>query len=163
MRSIFAAKKPIAIEVMEVSGNRVMTRFKLENGKLPLLTSGGREFRQHAEHAEGSDTTPRLARSESTAHRVKKQQHHQIANRAAQPSRAAAPRSSDAHKSASPFRRLSAFLESASGQGQKAAKFAVLTPDHAGFPNRAKRSEGSDSTPIRNARVSACVPLCAIL
>ena len=29
LRSIFAAKKPIAIEVMEVSGNRVMTRSKL--------------------------------------------------------------------------------------------------------------------------------------
>ena len=29
LRSIFATKKPIAIEVMEVSGNRVMTRSKL--------------------------------------------------------------------------------------------------------------------------------------
>ena len=29
-----------------------------ENGKLAALTSGGREFRQHAKHAEGSDTTP---------------------------------------------------------------------------------------------------------
>ena len=36
-------------------------------------------------------------------------------------------------------------------QGPKAAKFAVLTPGHAGFPNRAKRSEGSDTTPIQNA------------
>ena len=48
-------------------------------------------------------------------------------------------------------------------QGQKAAKFAVLIPGRAGFPNRAKRSEGNDSAPIRNARVSACEPLCAIL
>ena len=39
-----------------------------------------------------------LARSESTAHRAKKQQHHQIANRVAQPSGAATPRNSDAHK-----------------------------------------------------------------
>ena len=33
-------------------------------------------------------------------------------------------------------------------QDPKAAKFAVLSPGHAGFPNRAKRSEGSNSAPI---------------
>ena len=65
--------------------------------------------------------------------------------------------------SASLFRRLSAFFGSTSDQGQKAAKFAVLTPGHAGVPNRAKRSEGSDSAPIQNAPVSPCKPLCAIL
>ena len=36
-------------------------------------------------------------------------------------------------------------------QDPKAAKFAVLIPGRAGFPNRAKRSEGSDSAPIQNA------------
>ena len=64
--------------------------------------------------------------------------------------------------SASLFRRLSAFFGSTPGQGQKAAKFAVLIPGRAGFPNRVKRSEGSDTTPIRNTPVSPCVPLCAI-
>ena len=64
--------------------------------------------------------------------------------------------------SASLSRRLSAFFGSAPDQGQKAAKFAVLTPGRAGFPNRAKRSEGSNSAPIRNTPVSPCVPLCAI-
>ena len=49
--------------------------------------------------------------------------------------------------SASLFRRLSAFFEIPLDQGPKAAKFAVLTPGRAGFPNRAKRSEGSDTTP----------------
>ena len=63
---------------------------------------------------------------------------------------------------AGPRRRPSAFFESAPGQDPKAAQFAVLPPGHAGFPNRAKRSEGSDTTPIRNARVSPCEPLCAI-
>ena len=48
-------------------------------------------------------------------------------------------------------------------QDPKAAKFAVLPPGHAGFPNRVKRSEGNDTTPIRNAPVSPCKPLCAIL
>ena len=65
--------------------------------------------------------------------------------------------------SASLSRRLSAFFGSASDQDPKAAKFAVLNPGHAGFPKRVKRSEGSNSAPIRNAPVSACKPLCAIL
>ena len=65
--------------------------------------------------------------------------------------------------SASLFRRLSALFGSTPDQDPKAAKFAVLTPGHAGFPNRAKRSEGSDSGPARKAPVSACVPLCARL
>ena len=64
--------------------------------------------------------------------------------------------------SASLLRRLSAFFGSTPDQGPKAAKYAVLTPGHAGFPNRAKRSEGSNSAPIQNAPVSACGPLCAI-
>ena len=65
--------------------------------------------------------------------------------------------------SASLFRRLSALFGSAPDQGQKTAKFAALIPGRAGFPNRAKRSEGSDTTPVRNAPVSPCKPLCAIL
>ena len=65
--------------------------------------------------------------------------------------------------SASLSRRLSAFFGSTSDQDQKAAKFAVLIPGRTGFPNRAKRSEGSDSTPVRNARISPCKPLCARL
>ena len=48
-------------------------------------------------------------------------------------------------------RRLSAFFGSTPDQGPKAAKFAVLTSGRAGFPKRVKRSEGSDTTPIRNA------------
>ena len=53
--------------------------------------------------------------------------------------------------SASLSRRLSAFFGSTLGQGPKAAKYTFLPPGHAGFPNHAKRSEGSDTTPIRNA------------
>ena len=65
--------------------------------------------------------------------------------------------------SASLLRRLSAFFGSTHDQAPKAAKFAVLTPGHAGFPKRVKCSEGSNSAPIQNAPVSACKPLCAIL
>ena len=64
--------------------------------------------------------------------------------------------------SASLSRRLSVFFVSTPGQGPKAAKFAVLPPGHAGFPKRVKRSEGSDSSPVRKVPVSACGPLCAI-
>ena len=66
--------------------------------------------------------------------------------------------------SASLSRRLSAFFGSAPGQDPKAAKFAVLSPGRAGFPNRAKRSEGSDTTPHPKRpvfrRVSRCVRSC---
>ena len=49
---------------------------------------------------------------------------------------------------------------STSNQDPKAAKFAVLPPGHAGFPNRTKRSEGSNSAPIRNA---PCFAVCALV
>ena len=62
--------------------------------------------------------------------------------------------------SASLFRRLSVFFGNTPDQGQKAAKFAVLIPGRAGFPNRAKRSEGSNSAPIRNA---PCFAVCAVV
>ena len=61
---------------------------------------------------------------------------------------------------ASLFRRLSVFFESTPDQGPKAAKFAVLPPGPAGFPKRAERSEGSDTTPIRNA---PCFAVCALV
>ena len=62
--------------------------------------------------------------------------------------------------SASLSRRLSAFFGSTHDQAPKAAKFAVLNPGHAGFPNRVKRSEGSDTTPTQNA---TCFAVCALV
>ena len=35
---------------------------------------------------------------------------------------------------------------------QKTAKFAILSHGHAGFPNRVKRSEGSDTTPTSHVQ-----------
>jgi len=67
-----------------------------------------------------------------------------------QPSGAATPRNSDAHKRIAVPQAL-CVLRERPDQGLKAAKFAVLTPGRAGFPNRAKRSEGSDSAPIQNS------------
>ena len=65
--------------------------------------------------------------------------------------------------SASLSRRLSASFWRTPGHDPKAAKFAVLTPGHAGFPKRVERSEGSDTTPHPKPPVSPCEPLCAIL
>ena len=62
--------------------------------------------------------------------------------------------------STSLFRRLSAFFGSAPGQDPKAAKFAALPPGHAGFPKRAERSEGSDTTPTQN---TTCFAVCALV
>ena len=63
--------------------------------------------------------------------------------------------------SASLSRRLSAFFGSTHDQAPKAAKFAVLSPGHAGFSKRVERSEGGDSAPHRKRslfrRVSRCV------
>ena len=52
------------------------------------------------------------------------------------------------------------FFESTPDQGPKAAKFAVLPPGHAGFPKRAERSEGSDTTPTSN---TTCFAVCALV
>ena len=52
------------------------------------------------------------------------------------------------------------FSGNAPVQDPKAAKYAVLIPGHAGFPNRAKRSEGSDTTPTQN---TTCFAVCALV
>ena len=123
------------------------------------MTSGHPAFQQRAKHAEGSDTTPRLAHSESTERRVYKLQFRQKQKRSRSP---AGPRrlGTATRISASLFRRLSVSFGSASDQDPKATKFAVLTPGHAGFPKRVKCSEGSNSAPIRN---SPCFAVCALV
>ena len=65
---------------------------------------------------------------------MKKQQHHQVANRSRSP---AGPRrlGTATRMSASLFRRLSAFFWRTPGQDPKAAKFAVLTPGPGMFVN----------------------------
>ena len=121
-----------------------------ENGKLAALTSGRPAFREHAERTKGSDTShvshTQKALSAGCTNRNfgRSEKDH------------AAQRGRDAcgtvtRISASLFRRLSVSFRSASDQDPKAAKFAVLTPGHAGFPKRVKRSEGSNSAPIRNS------------
>ena len=66
-----------------------------------------------------------------------------------QPGGAATPRNSNAHKRVAVPKAL-CILREYTRPKPKAAKYAVLIPGHAGFPNRAKRSEGSDTTPTQN-------------
>ena len=126
------------------------------------MTSGRPAFRQHAKHAEGSDTSHVSHTRKDPERRAYKPQFRQKRKRSRSP---AGPRrlGTATRISASLSRRPSAFFESAPGQDPKAAQFAVLPLGHAGFPNRVIRSEGSDTTPVRKAPVSACKPLCAIL
>ena len=128
-----------------------------ENGKLVALTSGRPAFRQHAEHAGSSNTTPA---SHMCAWHTSRNFDRSKKDHAAQRGRDAFGTAT--RISASLSRRLSAFFRSVPDQAPNAAKCAVLIPGHAGFPKRVKQSEGSNSTPVRKAPVSPCKPLCAI-
>ena len=126
------------------------------------MTSGRPAFQQHVKRAEGSDTshishTWKALSAGCTNRNFGRSEKDHTAQRGRDACGTAT------RISASLFRRLSVSFRSASDQGPKAAKYAVLTPGHAGFPKRVKQSEGSDTTPVRNTPVSACGPLCAIL
>ena len=133
-----------------------------ENGKLAAFASGRPVFQQHTKRTEGSDTTHASHTRKGHERMAYKPQFRQ------KKKDHAAQRGRDAYGTATRIstslsRRLFAFFGSTPGQDPKTAKFAALPPGHAGFPKRAERSEGSDTTPVRNAPVSACKPLCAIL
>ena len=92
---------------------------------------------------------------------MKKQQHHQVANRSRSP---AGPRrlGTATRISASLFRRLSAFFESTLDQVPKAAKFAVLIPGPGMLVNVRNAPRVVIPPPSETPPVSACKPLCAI-
>ena len=104
-----------------------------------------------------------LARSESTAHRAKKQQHHQIANRVAQPSGAATPRDSDAHHAhRCPEGSLrSSGVPPAKDQKRQSLPFYPLATQ--GFRNVRNAPRVVIPPPPETAPVSPCKPLCARL
>ena len=84
-----------------------------------------------------------------------------MANSAARPSGAAAPRNSDAHKRIAVPKALCVLREH-TGSRRKSGKVCRSDTRPGVVRERAVRVEGSDSGPVRKARVSACVPLCAI-
>ena len=125
------------------------------------MTSGRPAFQQHVKHAEGNDTTPRLAHSESTERRVYKPQLRQKRKRSRSP---AGPRrlGTATRISASLSRRLSAFFESTSRPRSQSGKVRRSDTRPGDVRERAVRVEGSDTTPVRNTPVSPCELLCAI-
>ena len=116
---------------------------------------------ERAERSESSDTTPTSHVQKVLHTERKKQQHHQIANRVAQPSGAATPRNSDAHKRIAVPKALCVLWEYPRPR-PKSGKTCRSDTRPGDVRERAERSEGSDTTPVRNAPVSPCVPLCAI-
>ena len=130
-----------------------------ENGKLAALTSGRPAFQQHTEHAEGNDTTPRLAHSESTERRMYKPQFRPKRKRSRSP---AGPRrlGTATRISASLSRRLSAFFGSTPDQDPKAAKYTVLIPGPGMFVNVRNAPRVVIAAPFGRPlfrRVSRCV------
>ena len=96
------------------------------------------------------------------ANRDRKSQHQRTNNRITQPSGAATPRNSDAHKRIAVPKAL--FVLRAHTRPRPKSGKACRSDTRAGdVRERAVRVEGSDSGPVRKARVSPCEPLCAIL
>ena len=120
-----------------------------ENGKSAVLTSGRPAFQQHVKHAEGSNTPlPRTfrkycAQSEKTATSPNCKQ-------ITQPSGAATPRDSDAHKRIAVPKALCVLCEHTRSR-PKSGKTCRSDTRPGDVGERAERSESSDTTPIRNA------------
>ena len=125
------------------------------------MTSGRPAFQQHVKRAEGSDTTPRLAHAENHERRMYKSTISTKAKRSRSPAGPRRLRNSDAHKRiAAP--KAFCVLQERLRPRPKSGKTCRSDTRPGDVRERAERSEGSDTTPVRNAPVSPCVPLCAI-
>ena len=126
------------------------------------LTSGCPAFQQHAEHAEGNDTTPRLAHSESTERRVYKPQLRQKRKRSRSP---AGPRRLGTATRIMRIAVPQALCVLREHLPTKTQKRQVCRSDTrpGDVRERAARVEGNDSAPSETFPVSACKSLCAIL
>ena len=121
-----------------------------ENGKLAFLTSGRPAFREHAKRTEGSDTTPASHAQKALSAGCTSRNFDRNEKRLRSP---AGPRrlGTATRISASLFRRLSAFFESTSRPRPKSGKVRRSDTRPGDVRERAERSEGSDTTPVRNA------------
>ena len=132
-----------------------------KNSRIAALTSGCPAFQKHAKHAEGSDTSYVSHTRKALSTECENRNFDRNEKRLRSP---AGPRrlGTATRISASLFRRLSAFFESTSRPRPKSGKVCRSDTRPGDVCERAERSEGSDSGPVRKAPVSACVPLCAI-
>ena len=131
-----------------------------ENGKLAALTSGRPAFQQHEEHAEGSDTS-HVSHTRKALNTGCENRNFVRNKKIMQPGGAATPRNSDAHKRIAVPKALCVLWEYPRPR-PKSGKTCRSDTRPGDVRERAERSEGSDTTPVRNAPVSPCVPLCAI-
>ena len=90
-----------------------------------------------------------------------KQQHHQIASRSRSPAGPRHLRDSDAHERIAVPKALCVLREHPRPR-PKRGKVCRSDTRPGDVRERAAHIEGNDTTPIRNARVSPCEPLCAI-
>ena len=132
-----------------------------KTAKFAILSHGHAGFPNRVKRSEGSDTTPPrtfrkyCAQSEKTATSASCKQ-------ITQPSGAATPRDSDAHKRIAVPQAFCVLLAYTRPR-PKSGKVCRSDTRPGDVCERAERSEGSDSGPVRKAPVSACKPLCAIL
>ena len=124
------------------------------------MTSGRPAFREHAKRAEGSYTTTSHTQKTMSAGCTNPDFDRSKKDHAAQRGRDAFGTAT--RISASLSRRLSAFFESTSRPRSQSGKVRRSDTRPGDVCERAERSEGSDSGPVRKAPVSPCEPLCAI-
>ena len=126
------------------------------------MTSGRPAFQQHVKRAESSDTTPRLAHTENHERRMYKSRFRQKRKRSRSPAGPRRLRDSDTHKRIAVPQAFCVLLAYTRPR-PKSGKVCRSDTRPGDVCERAERSEGSDSGPVRKAPVSACKPLCAIL
>ena len=131
--------KPKTLEQLRAEKERAETQLAQEKHKLNRLENRKKYLEQSVQAA--------------TSTKAKK---------TTQPSGAATPRNSDAHKRIAVPKALRVPLEHPRPR-PKSGKVRRSDTRPGDVCERAERSEGSDSGPVRKAPVSACKPLCAIL
>ena len=130
--------KPKTLEQLRADKERAETQLAQEQHKLERLENRKKYLEQGVQAAISTET-----------------------EKITQPSGAATPRNSDAHKRIAVPKAFCVLWEHPR-PSPKSSKTCRSDTRPGDVGERAKRSESSDTTPIRNAPVSPCKPLCAI-
>ena len=132
-----------------------------KNSRIAALTSGCPAFQKHAKHAEGSDTSYVSHTRKALSTECENRNFGRSKKRSRSPAGPRRLRNSDAHERIAVPQALCVLRDSPRPR-PKSGKVRRSDTRPGDVCERAERSEGSDSGPIRMAPVSACVPLCAI-
>ena len=114
------------------------------------MTSGCPAFQKHAKHAEGSDTSYVSHTRKALSTECENRNFDRNEKKITQPSGAATPWNSDAHKRIAVPKAFYVLLEYIRPR-PKSGKVRRSDTRPGDFRERAVRVEGSDSAPIRNA------------